>query len=125
MRAILVAALLMATALRAAADDDLPVAVSGRVVDAQTGEAIAKATVAVPQLRIEVSTDAAGRFRLDGLPAGDLELVVTTIGYGATRKTVRPDERKADVEIRVGQEALKQSEEVVVEAPPFDSGDPA
>jgi len=125
MRAILVAALLMATALPAAADDDLPVAVSGRVVDAQTGEAIAKATVAVPQLRIEVSTDAAGRFRLDGLPAGDLELVVTTIGYGVTRKTVRPDERKADVEIRVGQEALKRSEEVVVEAPPFDSGDPA
>ena len=59
------------------------------------------------------------------MPPGDVEIVVTTIGYGLARKTVRVAEGMPEVEIRVGQEALKRTEEVVVEAPPFDPVDPA
>jgi outer membrane cobalamin receptor len=97
----------------------------GRVVDAQTGEPIAKATVSVRAAKVETATDGAGAFVLAGLPPGDAEIVVTTIGYGIARKTVRVEEGGPDIEIRVGQEALKRAEEVVVEAPPFDPADAA
>ncbi len=117
--------LLAAVGAVAAADEAGPATLRGRVVDAQTGEAIAKAAVTLPQLKMEAKTDAAGRFALDGLPAADLEVVVTTIGYGVTRRTVRASETAGEIEIRVGQEALKRSEEVVVEAPPFDPPDVA
>jgi hypothetical protein len=97
----------------------------GRVLDAQTGEAIAKATVTLPALKMETSTDAAGHFSFAAVPPGDVELLVTTIGYGLGRKTVRVSATETEVEIRVGQEALKRAEELVVEAPPFDPVDVA
>ena len=101
------------------------VAVRGRVVDAQTGEPIAKATVSIPASKTDAATDGAGVFALPGVPRGDVEIVVTTIGYGIARKTVRVAEGMPEVEIRVGQEALKRTEEVLVEAPPFDPADAA
>jgi hypothetical protein len=126
---LVLAALLMGSAPAltgaAPADEAAGVTLRGRVVDAQTAEPIAKATVAVPARAIEVATDGAGAFAVPGLPEGDVELVVTTIGYGLARKTVRVGGEAAEVEIRVGQEALKRSEEVLVEAPPFDPPDPA
>jgi hypothetical protein len=45
------------------------------------------ATVEVPALGLRVATDATGRFALRGLPAGPLELVVTT-ARGSTRHRV-------------------------------------
>jgi hypothetical protein len=54
-----------------------------------------------------------------------VEIVVTTIGYGIARKTAHVAEGMPEVEIRVGQEALKRTEEVLVEAPPFDPADAA
>ena len=102
-----------------------PIVVRGRVVDAQTGEPIAKATVSVPASRIEVATDGAGVFVLPNVPPGDVEIVVTTIGYGLARKTVHVEETTPEIEIRVGQEALKRTEELVVEAAPFDPVDAA
>ena len=100
-------------------------AVRGRVVDAQTGEPIAKATVSIPASKTDAATDGAGVFVLPGVPRGDVEIVVTTIGYGIARKTVHVAEGMPEVEIRVGQEALKRTEEVLVEAPPFDPADAA
>ena len=94
-------------------------------MDAQTGEPIAKATVSIPASKIEAATDGAGVFVLPGVPRGDVEIVVTTIGYGIARKTVHVAEGMSEVEIRVGQEAFKRTEEVVVEAPPFDPVDAA
>jgi hypothetical protein len=123
---VLLAALLLgARAGAATADPASSAALRGRVVDAQTGEPIAKATVKVPALKIETATDGAGRFAIPGLPPGDVEVVVTTIGYGVARTTVRVEATTPEVELRVGQEALKRSEEVLVEAPPFDPVDPA
>jgi outer membrane cobalamin receptor len=101
------------------------VALRGRVVDAHTGEPIAKATVSIPVSKMEAVTDAAGLFVLPRVPRGEVEIVVTTIGYGVARKTVFASEGLPEVEIRLGQEALKRSEEVVVEAPPFDPADAA
>ena len=44
-----------------------------------------------------------------GVPRGDVEIVVTTIGYGLARQTVHAAEGMAEVEIRIGQEALKRT----------------
>jgi iron complex outermembrane receptor protein len=68
--------------------DDPPADVKGRVVDAQTGEPIAKAVVSVRERQIETVTDASGRFRLADLPAGSVEIVVTTVGYGLAQRTL-------------------------------------
>jgi hypothetical protein len=100
-------------------------ALRGLVVDAQTGEAIAKAAVTLPALQMATSTDAEGRFSFAAVPVGDVELLVTTIGYGLARLRILVSANAPDVEIRVGQEALKRSEDVLVEAPPFDPVDVA
>src|SRR4029453_14853196 len=76
-------------------------------------------------LKMATSTDAAGYFSFAAVPPGDVELLVTTIGYGLARKVVRVSATGTEVEIRVGQEALKRSEDVLVEAPPFDPLDVA
>lgn len=126
MTALLLCAVLAGAAVPpSAADDPSAVTLRGRVVDAQTGEAIAMAVVTLPALRTSATTDAKGAFSIPGLPPGDVEIVVTTVGYGLGRKTVSVGATTAAVEIRVGQEALKRSEAVVVEAAPFDPLDRA
>ena len=122
---IVLALAVLASQVAAPVEATTAVAVRGRVVDAQTGEPIAKATVSIPAAKIEAATDGAGVFVLPGVPRGDVEIVVTTIGYGIARKTVQAAEGMPEVEIRVGQEALKRTEEVLVEAPPFDPADAA
>jgi hypothetical protein len=89
---ILVVAFLLSwgTASAAAlAEDPSTSVLRGRVLDAQTGEAIAKAAVTLPALNMETSTDAAGHFSFAAMPPGDVEILVTTIAYGLGRKTVR------------------------------------
>jgi hypothetical protein len=54
---------------------------SGTVLAGDTREAVAGAVVAVPALARRVTTDAAGRFDLDGIPGGELFLLVRAIGY--------------------------------------------
>lgn len=101
--------------------DDPAAAVQGRVVDAQTGEPIAKAAVAVRDTQRETVTDAGGRFRLADLPAGSVEIVVTTVGYGLAQRMAAVG--GPDVEIRLAQEGLRRSEEVAVTTPAFDPPD--
>ena len=65
--------------------------VSGRVISADTGAAIAGATVrasilianpgALPSAPIQTKTDAAGQFEVQGLTAGRLNLTATADGY--------------------------------------------
>jgi Carboxypeptidase regulatory-like domain/TonB-dependent Receptor Plug Domain len=101
------------------------VTLRGRVVDAQTGEPIAKALVSIRDRKVEAVTDAGGRFSLAGLPPGDAEITVATVGYGLARRTVRASADMRELEIRLGQDALKRSEEVAVIAAPFEPSDPA
>ena len=96
---------------------------SGRVVDARTGEPIAKALVSIRALSLETVTGSDGRFLLPGAPIGWVDIYVTTVGYGLFRKKVNLQE-DTELEILLGQEALKVSEEITVTTSPFDSVEP-
>jgi len=108
------------------AQDETPrTALRGRVVDAQTGEPLSRAVVLLPALHREASTEGDGTFTVADVPAGDVEIVVSTVGYGLVTTRVRAGADSKPVEIRLGQEALKRSEELRVEASPFDPADAA
>jgi len=99
------------------------VSLSGRVLDARTGEPIAKALVSIRALNLETVTGPDGRFLLLAVPVGWADIYVTTVGYGLFRKKVNLQE-DTELEILLGQEALKVSEEITVTASPFDSVEP-
>lgn len=114
-------ALLLSSATLAAAQEVL----RGRVVDAQTGEPIGRALVALPALGRDVTTDDVGRFEIEGLTGGRHELAVTTVGYGLLKRTVDVTGGVTEVELRLGQEALRRAEDVTVEVAPFEPADKA
>jgi hypothetical protein len=114
---------LMLCAVPLVSSDEAAGVVRGRVVDAQTGEPIAKAVVAARDRQRETVTDGSGRFRLGDLAPGDVEVLVTTVGYSLARRTLAVD--GPEVEIRLAQEALRRSEEVAVTTAVFEPADPA
>jgi len=65
--------------------------IGGLVTDAQTGRAIPGAAVALPDLNRSTEADATGRFRLDGLPYGEHQLVVFALGKATWKQMVRVD----------------------------------
>ena len=60
----------------------------GRVVDARSGEPVAKVKIVVSGSPQNTSTDETGRFTLTDVPAGELNLYITTVGYGLVKKTI-------------------------------------
>src|SRR6185436_17204382 len=51
----------------------------GRVVDARSGEPIAKVKIIVVATQHSTSTDDKGDFTLEGIQPGDLDLYITTV----------------------------------------------
>lgn len=101
------------------------VSVRGRVLDSLTGEPLSKALVSVRAQNLETQTDASGAFVLSGVTPGEVELYVSTVGYGLFRRTVSvPGDRDLDLEVRLGQDAVRRSDEVTVTAGPFEPIDP-
>jgi Carboxypeptidase regulatory-like domain len=103
-----------------------PSAVRGRVVDAQTGEPLTKATVVIGGR--EATTDAAGAFAIGGLASGPVEVYVTTVGYGVVVKAMRLQPGDNDLrDVALHQESTAVTEHVVVAAsdtPPGTGGAP-
>ena len=63
----------------------------GKVVSAQSGQGIRKATVRLTDAgegteEYETTTDAAGVFRIEGVPSGEYAVTVTRAGYFAASK---------------------------------------
>ena len=86
--------LLLAVALglsASAASAQSPSSLAGRVTDAETGDPLAGAAVAVPALSRGTAADADGRFSLPGLPAGPVRVVVSFVGYRSAVQTVQVD----------------------------------
>lgn len=82
----LTGALATSAALRLTAQ--FPGELAGQVVNATTREPIADARIEAAGSGIATSSDAAGRFRLRGLPAGEWEIHVVAIGYRPSRAGV-------------------------------------
>ena len=98
----------------------------GKVVDSRTGEPIAKATVSIRDQKIETRTAANGEFELTGVAPGEVELYVTTVGYSLIRKKLEvAASTTTELEILLGPEVLRRTDEVTVTEKPFVSPDPA
>lgn len=65
-----------------------PAELAGQVLDAETRKPLESARVRVRVTGLVVETDAAGRFRLKGLPAGEWDIEVVSIGYRGSRTHV-------------------------------------
>jgi hypothetical protein len=115
------ALLLLTAAAPLLAQEEGDVTLRGRVLDARTGEPIAKALVSIRDRHREAVTDETGWLEIPDVPRGPAELYVSTVGYGLVKRTVDvPPDADTPLVISLGQEAIKRSEAVSVRAGVFD-----
>lgn len=93
----------------------------GRVVDARTGEPVAKVKINVVGSQQKVTTDENGAFSLQDVPPGEVVLYITTVGYGLVKRTVMIKDVDAETEIALNQEASALTEQITVTAGPYES----
>jgi hypothetical protein len=96
------------------------VTLRGKVTEAKTGEPFAKVKVIVIGSDRSTVTDHKGEFILPDLPPGEIELYITTIGYGLVKKriTLQTGE-KNELQIALHQEATPQLDTVTIPSGPF------
>jgi iron complex outermembrane receptor protein len=90
-----------AAAAPAAASPAESLTLTGRVLDAQSGQAIADAHVTVIRPRLETATTDRGEFSFAGLPEGAYEVEVSRLGYTTQRLSVVLDATAAPLEFRL------------------------
>jgi hypothetical protein len=96
----------------------------GRVVDARTGEPIAKVKVIVSGTDKETTTDDKGAFVFDGLSAGKIDLYITTVTFGLVKTTITLKEGdNSDLQIALNEDAAALTEKVTVTTATFESTD--
>ena len=92
-------------------------AIHGRVVDANTGDAVADVLVIAEDANRRATTDADGRFVLDDVPAGPRTLVISIVGYAlARREVVVASARTLEVTLPLAAGAGAYTEQVTVRA---------
>jgi hypothetical protein len=106
------------------AQESLPAAgvvLHGKIRDARSGEPIAKALVSIRESRQETVTDEAGLFSLRTSSVGEIELYVSTVGYGLVRKKILLESGgDVEVDILLGPEAITRTDEITVNAAVFE-----
>jgi hypothetical protein len=122
---LLLAFLLVSARTAISATQQKPQAkLSGRVVDARTGEPLAKVRVVASGTDQTTTTAEDGAFTLENLPVGKVDLYITTVTFGLVKKTVTLREgENADFQIALNEEAAALTERVTVTASPFESTD--
>lgn len=85
--------------------------ISGKVVDAGTGDAIVGATIYDSRHQVGVVTDAEGRFNID-VPAFPSELTISFVGYAKQNIRVKDDDK--DIIVLLQDESNSLEEVVVV-----------
>jgi outer membrane cobalamin receptor len=89
----------------------------GRVIDARSGEPIAKVKLNIVGAAQSATTDEHGTFRFQDLQPGELSLYITTVGYGLVKKAITVKQGdNAGVEIALNQEAATLTDQVTVTA---------
>ncbi len=98
----------------------LPATVRGKVVDFKTGEALDKAMVSIRDQNIGSTTGHDGTFELRNVAPGSVELTVSTVGYGLLKTRIDVAAGAVlELDLLLGQDALKHSEHVTVTAGPY------
>ena len=92
----------------------------GRVVDAQTGEPVAKVRINIVGSDRSATTDDNGAFVFQDLQPGEIILYITTIGYGLVKRTVIVKDSDTETEIALNQETSPLTEQVTITAEPFE-----
>ena len=111
-------------AANVAGQDNQTASLSGRVLDARSGEALAKVKVIVSGTDKETTTDEAGKFALDNLKPGKIDLYITTVTFGLVRKSiVLHAGDNSDLQIALNEDAAALTEHVTVTSEPFESTD--
>ena len=94
----------------------------GRVADALTAEPVARARVVLAGTSHATVTDQSGIFTLDGVPEGEVELRVTTVGYGLFKKRIQlPGVQQIDIALH--QDGAARTDTITVAAGAFDLPD--
>jgi outer membrane cobalamin receptor len=105
----------------AAVAQERAIMLRGRVVDANTGEAMANVRVVAKLTDKTTITDANGAFTLE-LPPGPQELYITTVTYGLVKKEINVGkETDRVVEIALNEDAAALTEHVTIALDPFES----
>jgi hypothetical protein len=97
------------------------VTIKGRVIDARTGEPIAKVKVIATVVEQSTTTDDGGAFTLENLPVGQLDLYITTVSYGLVKKTITLREENSEFTVVLNEDAAALTESVTVTAGPYDT----
>lgn len=120
LQVILVIAISVVT-LQAAIPQTSATNLRGRVVDARTGEPIARVRVIVSGTDLSTTTDDNGEFTFDNVPAGQVDLYITTVTFGLVKKTITLAGANNPVfEIALNESAAALTENVTVSVGPFE-----
>lgn len=121
LKQIVVLFLLLIGPLFAAVAQERAIMLRGRVVDANTGEAMANVRVVAKLTDKSTITDGDGAFTLE-LPPGPQELYITTVTYGLVKKEINVGAGTGGVvEIALNEDAAALTEHVTIVPDPFES----
>jgi hypothetical protein len=95
--------------------------IRGAVLDSSGGEPLARVQVELVNTPHRTVTDSQGRFSIAGVPAGDYDLRVATVGYRLLKKSLSLAEGEfKELEIILTPDTLRHTDAVDVKAGPFD-----
>jgi hypothetical protein len=94
--------------------------IHGKVIDLKSGEPIAKALVAIRSQHLQTVTSATGEFQIDDVLPGRADLYVSAVGLVLLREKLDLQAGITnEVQLLLGQDALRRTESVRVNAGPF------
>src|SRR5215510_2100619 len=92
----------------------------GHVVDARSGEPLAKVKVIVGADNLSAVTNETGQFVIDNVPIGDVDLYITTVSYGLVKKTIKHTGDTTDLKIALNEDAATLTETVSITLDPYE-----
>ena len=94
--------------------------IRGKVIDLKSGEPIAKVLVAIRSQHLQTVTSATGEFQLDDVLPGRADLYVSAVGLVLLREKLDLQAGITnEVQLLLGQDALRRTDSVRVNAGPF------